>query len=115
MPEINFITHTDPDFGALISINGVTLQGTIQASALQLSQTFGSPDVNNNVHGKITTDWAIAFDDGVIVHIYDWGQPTVPQPEEMITWRIGGKTRSDVERVHGLFRVANNLNAGVSA
>ena len=115
MSEITFITQADPDFGALIGAHETSLQGTIQASALRLSQAFGSPDVNNNVHEKITTDWVIAFSDGVIVHIYDWGQPTVPELEEVITWRIGGKTRADVERVHELFRVANNLNAGVSA
>ncbi|MCY1208385.1 hypothetical protein D9M72_200080 [compost metagenome] len=104
-----FITHRDGP----IDINFTQLQGTIQASQVQLEAAFGAPQKPEHAD-NVTTTWAILFtEQQVIATIYDWHKRNT-NPAEVITWNIGGKFpngRQAVEMVHAGFRAANGLNA----
>lgn len=83
-----------------IDVRGTFLQGTLQATRQQLVTAFGEP---LNVARVTLNDWHIQFEDGAVATIYDW-KNTPAGDAEVYAWRIGGKSREDVERVHQIFR-----------
>ncbi len=80
-------------------INGTSLQGFIETTFAELKQIFGEP---TSFEGdKTNVEWAIEFDDGKVVSIYDYKQPTIPL--ERYEWHIGGFDKKAVELVKGEF------------
>lgn len=84
-----------------VEINGTWLQGHLpNATRRELEAVFGEPQFWGE-GDKVTTEWAIRFDDGTVATIYDWKRYEMGAPamDERITWNVGGKTPIAVERV----------------
>lgn len=93
---MKFLTHA----AGPIDVRGTFLQGTLQATRQQLVTAFGEPLLGLT---RAVNDWHIQFEDGAVATIYDWKTAPVDDAE-VYAWRIGGKSREDVERVHQIFR-----------
>jgi hypothetical protein len=100
---MQFQTHNDRAFDLEWP---TSMQGTIQATVLQLAYAFGTPHHPKDSDGKVTTRWSLLFEDGRTADIYDWMHGHAPGVEERVAWRIGGTGRDIVERVHVEFREA---------
>lgn len=105
-------THED----SYIETHGTSLQGKIQATMFELEAAFGSPmsfvfDENE----KSTTQWDLMFTTkagNVVATIYDWKRGSeVPEPDEVISWHIGGHSQQAVDLVHRAFRKAHQIAA----
>lgn len=90
-----------------VEINGTWLQGYTVATRRELEAAFGEPEFWGE-GDKVTTEWAIRFDDGTVATIYDWKRYEMGAPEmdERITWNIGGSDPIAVERVEDVLLVA---------
>jgi hypothetical protein len=84
------------------SITGTSFKGTIQAQLWELLAVFGTP-IQLPDPPRVTYEWRIKFDDGLVVAIYDWKQGPVAH-NEVVTWHIGAQHTWLVERVHEAFR-----------
>lgn len=108
----SFKTHNDP--GANIEVNGTSLSGYISCTRNQLQQMFGEP-MYNGPGDKVTTEWLIKFDDGMVVTIYDWKRyDNGPGLNEVYQWHIGShqQWRSNaVARIHDCLREHVGLTA----
>lgn len=85
-----------------VNADGTWLQGHIVATRRELEMSFGQPCYEvDDPFDKVTTEWAIQFDDGTIATIYDWKRYELGAPamDERTTWNIGGETPKAVERV----------------
>lgn len=85
-----------------VDINGTWLQGHVVATRRELEAAFGKPSYEvDDPYDKVTTEWAIQFDDGTISSIYDWKRYELgaPSMDERIEWHIGGSKPEAVERV----------------
>lgn len=81
-------------------IEGTWLQGYTTATRRELEAAFGAPAFEGE-GDKVTTEWEILFDDGIVATIYDWKRYELGAPamDERITWNIGGRDPIAVERV----------------
>lgn len=103
---MKFRTHTDGP----VSTHMTSMQGTIQASLLQLTYAFGKPRVSSAAASPAADgfyEWNIQFEDGSVATIYDWNRKVAPEPNEVIGWNIGGHDRRIAERVHDTYRHAH--------
>ena len=95
--ERNTMTHQ------LISTTksvGTSLQGYVEATRSFLELLLGEP-TEYGEGDKVTTEWAVEFDNGVIATIYDWKRYEMGAPEmdEVIEWHIGGNGNEAVYQV----------------
>lgn len=76
--------------------NGTCFQGTVLTTLENLINHLGEP-LEGSWDGKVTAQWLLEFEDGVIATIYDWkmGKTPVKQYE----WHIGGKSKDVVDRL----------------
>lgn len=108
MTARTFITHNDVP-GEPIDTSFCQLQGSIQATRLQLAVVFGPPLPGRDA--KIQHEWHIVFHDTrEVATIYSWKEPLIGD-DDVIAWRIGGQYRQVVERVHAAFRDGYELKA----
>lgn len=81
---------------------GTSLQGYLNYTTLEsLIKAFGEPQRWDDESDKVTTEWTIIFEDGVVATIYDWkryqlGAPGMTEPYD---WHIGGNYTDAVDRV----------------
>ena len=73
------------------SFHGVTIRATVD----QLTKAFGEPYDNNSGDDKVNFEWDMETDEGEVFTIYDWKEYRVLKSDEMITWHIGAKSKSD--------------------
>lgn len=79
-------------------VDGTSLQGYIYTTYFILTRRFGLPDVGpESQEGNSTAVWRLAFEDGVILTIYDEGLGFTPK--DAFDWRIGGHDSSAIRRV----------------
>ena len=97
---------TLPDWTTEVS--GTHLQGYVTTTRRALEQMFGEPlDYSGDdflSDGKVTTEWLIEFDDGVIATVYDWKryESGAPALDETYTWHIGGHDSEAFARIQYL-------------
>lgn len=101
---MNFTTHNT----AAINTDYTSLQGSIQATLGQLIKAFGRPFIGRDL--KVPREWHIQFADDTVATIYLWRRE-VPELNDVVDFRIGGKTPLAVSRVHQAFRVSEGLRA----
>ena len=79
---------------------GTSLQGYVEATRSFLELLLGEPTEYGS-EDKVTTEWAVEFDNGVIATIYDWKRYEMGKPEmdEVIEWHIGGNGNEAVYQV----------------
>ena len=63
---MKFVTHNTND----VDINGTHLQGHINCSYDRLTELLGEPTEGDGY--KVDAEWALQFDDGTIITIYNW-------------------------------------------
>jgi hypothetical protein len=73
------------------SFHGVTIRATVD----QLTKAFGEPYDNNSGDDKVNFEWDMENNEGEVFTIYDWKEYRVLRSDEMITWHIGAKSKSD--------------------
>ena len=73
------------------SFHGVTIRATVD----QLTKAFGEPDDNNTGEDKVNFVWDMETEDGEVFTIYDWKEYRVLKSDEIVTWHIGAKSKSD--------------------
>jgi len=73
------------------SFHGVTIRATVD----QLTKAFGEPYDNNSGDDKVNFEWDMENNEGEVFTIYDWKEYRVLKSDEMITWHIGAKSKSD--------------------
>lgn len=83
---------------------GTCLQGyTGKLTRAEIENVFGSPweSDGDGGDGKVTTEWIIRFEDGMLATIYDWKryEQGAPRANELYDWHIGGETSDAVELV----------------
>ncbi len=76
-------------------IEGTSYQGKISATYTALVAALGEPD-EGSADGKTQAEWALRFEDGTVITIYDYKMAPVPR-EQVNTWNIGGRHPSAVE------------------
>jgi len=81
--------------------SGTHLQGEVVASRRLIESVFGAPTFEDE-SSKVTTEWVIKFDDGLVATIYDWKryEDGAPGMDEVYAWHIGGSVDVVAERVH---------------
>lgn len=85
----------------LMKMNGTSLQGYVTATRDELQRAFGPPNGPPDVY-RITSEWVLEDEDGVIVTLYDWkrGVDFPPALDEPYNWRIGGFGDEAVRALH---------------
>jgi hypothetical protein len=73
------------------SFHGVTIRATVD----QLTKAFGEPYDSNSGEDKVNFVWDMEDNEGEVFTIYDWKEYRVLRSDEMITWHIGSKSKSD--------------------
>lgn len=118
MPGASLIegsTTMSTDFftGTSIDFCGTSLQGKMNATKKAIEAVFGRQNYSFDPEDKVTTEWVIKFDDGMIATIYDWKryEQGAPRLNEMYTWHIGGASDAVVARVTGAMRAGLAVNA----
>jgi len=94
----NFVT------GRNIEASGTSLMGNVIATRELLESVFGYPNFEEDGYDKVTTEWVIRFDDGLIATIYDWKryEQGAPGVNEVYAWHVGGSVADAARRVRGL-------------
>ena len=82
--------------GSSVNIVGTSLKGYLVSTREELTKVFGKP-VDYAEGDKVTTEWKIKFDNGLVACIYDWKRYENGRPadNELYDWHIGG-TNYDV-------------------
>lgn len=73
------------------AVNGTSLRGYVIATYDQLVEALGTPRRGPNYQsadGKVTCEWALEYEDGTIVTVYDWKEDSTPMHN--YAWHIGG-------------------------
>lgn len=82
------------------------LMGYATSTRRALEQQFGTPFTysQRDSDGKVTTEWIIKFEDGVVATIYDWKRYEMGAPalDEVYEWHIGGLGDKDEATPHVL-------------
>jgi hypothetical protein len=94
---MKFTTKDVIDNGA-----GTSLQGYVTTTRAALIETFGMPTfITDDEHDKVTTEWVIQFENGIIATVYDWKryEEGAPAPSEIYEWHIGGNNDLSVSQV----------------
>ena len=83
--------------GANINMTG--LKGEFPITYAELVEIFGMPDVGPNARDmdKVTCEWKLRFEDGIVATIYDYKVGYTPMGE--YEWHIGGHTQEAYNRV----------------
>jgi hypothetical protein len=91
------------------------LVGYVSSTQKQLRECFGSPMKfsQHDSDGKVTTEWLIEFEDGVIATIYDWKRYEEGSPalNEVYEWHIGGLGNQSEATSHVLNALAQEVSA----
>jgi hypothetical protein len=84
--------------------DGSSLKGYISTTYDQLKEVLGKPQyISTDRYSKVTCEWVLEFEDGLIATIYDWKMGATPL--DVYDWHIGGHSSEVVERVQSLFTV----------
>jgi len=76
--------------------DGTSFQGvTIRATVDQLTKAFGEPYDSNSGEDKVNFVWDMENNEGEVFTIYDWKEYRVLKSDEIVTWHIGAKSKSD--------------------
>ena len=81
---------------------GSSLQGYVTTTRAALIERFGMPTyTDNSENEKVTTEWVIKYENGVIATIYDWKryEEGAPALNEIYEWHIGGYNELAVTQV----------------
>lgn len=81
---------------------GTHLQGYITTTRAALIETFGMPTfMSDDDSEKVTTEWVIKYENGIIATIYDWKryEEGAPALNEVYEWHIGGYNELAVSQV----------------
>jgi hypothetical protein len=73
------------------SFHGVTIRATVD----QLTKAFGEPYDSNSGEDKVNFVWDMENNEGEVFTIYDWKEYRVLKSDEIVTWHIGAKSKSD--------------------
>ena len=96
--------------GTGLDSEGTSLQGYITATRSALIETFGMPDFMADEVGfeKVTTEWIIKFENGIVATIYDWKryEEGAPALSEVYDWHIGGNNDLAVSQVRSVLASA---------
>jgi hypothetical protein len=80
--------------GTNSDVNGTSLVGEVVITRNEIEKVFGAPTYETNSDfEKVTTEWVLVFDNGVVATIYDWKRYEMGAPEmdETYEWHIGGR------------------------
>lgn len=77
--------------------NGTGMQGYVRATYAQLVKTFGEPNGQESMDGKVLHSWILSID-GVLCTIYDYKENLDTGKAE--DWHIGGKAKAAVQMVN---------------
>ena len=78
--------------------NGTSYKGEVETYYHKLLEVFGKPTVTStNVWDKVTCEWVIQFEDGLIATVYDWKVGETPM--DLYDWHIGGTSSEVVKRI----------------
>jgi hypothetical protein len=73
---------------------GTSLTGYITTTRAELENVFGKPSHESfpSPYEKVTAEWGIKFDNGVVATIYDWKRYELGTPSfnEVYEWHVGG-------------------------
>lgn len=94
--------------GPSINANGTSLKGKLVSTREELTKVFGKPEFYGEGN-KITVEWKIKFDNGLIATIYDWKryEKGLPSENELYEWHIGGMSYDVVSLVRDMIHRAN--------
>ena len=83
--------------GSWQDVNGTSLVGTITTTRRTIEHNLGiEPNVYDlddpTSDGKVSTEWIVRFDDGLVATIYDWKRYEMGAPDldEVYEWHVGG-------------------------
>ena len=90
---------------------GTSLQGYITTTRAALIETFGNPVFaidEADPWEKVTTEWIIKFENGIVATIYDWKryEEGAPALNEIYDWHIGGNNDLAVSQVRSVLASA---------
>jgi len=94
--------------GTALDSEGTSLQGYVTTTRAALIETFGMPafitEAGDSVWDKVTTEWIIKFDNGIVATIYDWKryEEGAPSLNEVYEWHIGGNNDLAVSQVRSV-------------
>jgi hypothetical protein len=73
-----------------------SLKGYVRTDFQNLCETFGPPTYGpfDYASDKVTCEWKIKTDDGLLVTIYDWKMGVTPL--DLYNWHIGGHSDENV-------------------
>jgi hypothetical protein len=83
--------------------NGTSLKGYVHTTYGHLLEVFGEPTAYESGDDKVTCEWVIKFEDGLVATIYDWKMGRTPTG--FYEWHIGGRNSEVVGRIRELFGV----------
>lgn len=94
-------------FKRCLDTNGSSLKGYVSATYNDLFKVFGSPiyGPSASYEDKVTCEWNLKSEDGVIFTIYDWKEERTPL--DVYDWHIGGFTEDAVKVVEKALRISN--------
>jgi hypothetical protein len=78
--------------GRDIDVSGTCLQGYVATTYNKLLYVLGEPTYRNG--DGSTCEWALEFEDGSVVTIYDW--KTKETPTKVYDWHVGGHSSKAV-------------------
>lgn len=84
---------------------GTSLKGYVTSTLAQLIETFGEPEYFAE-GDKVTVEWVIVFDNGIVATIYDWKRYEMGRPAltEVFQYNIGGNDFEAVSLVKEALR-----------
>lgn len=100
---MNYKTHNDKE----IDVNFSSFQGNITTDYSVLKKLFGVPGIGDDY--KVSAEWDIEFEDGVIATIYDYktskkycGNKTGVNKTNNKYWHVGGFDKKALYHVQTL-------------
>lgn len=75
------------------NFNGTSLRGYVETDYQRLVEVLGEPchGPDDLTGDKVTCEWSVEFEDGVVATVYDWKTYT-GTPKTKYRWHIGGYT-----------------------
>ena len=87
--------------GTYVDAIGSSLQGHLEATALEVTAILGPQDPEVFDPDKTRNEWTLMFDDGHVATVYDDYQ-SPRHPNETFSWHVGGRTTIVVDRLNSL-------------